>query len=178
MSSITWQSPAVFMLLYYTTFWLFSQISNMVSKNYYSTNKTDAPTYVGASSRSKESGAGIVSLSVYVAREARCRRINLWVWFCASSPPPYQRWMHKLVFSPFSLLSPILGLAFPLIIPLFYLLVNFCLTYSYVIMPVATAAFKLSVLPSIGIFIFLSAISNTSFDIPFASFPIIMTFFL
>ena len=42
----------------------------------------------------------------------------------------------------------------------------------------ATEAFKLSVFPSIGIFIFSSAYSKTSLDTPFASFPITSTFLL
>ena len=43
---------------------------------------------------------------------------------------------------------------------------------------VATEAFKLSVLPNIGIFTLLSANSCTSFETPFASFPITITFLL
>ena len=52
----------------------------------------------------------------------------------------------------------------------------FCLTNSYKITPVATDAFKLSVFPNIGIFIFVSATSTISFDTPFASFPITIAF--
>ena len=44
--------------------------------------------------------------------------------------------------------------------------------------PVATDAFKLSVFPNIGIITLLSEISITSFDTPFASFPIITAVFL
>lgn len=50
------------------------------------------------------------------------------------------------------------------------------LTYSYTIIAVATDAFRLSVFPNIGIFTFVSAISCISFDTPFASFPITITF--
>jgi len=41
----------------------------------------------------------------------------------------------------------------------FSYLFNFCLTYSYITIPAATEAFKLSVLPNIGIIAFSSAIS-------------------
>lgn len=44
-------------------------------------------------------------------------------------------------------------------------------------MPVATDAFRLSVLPSIGIFTNSSDASCNSFDTPFASFPIIIADF-
>ena len=52
------------------------------------------------------------------------------------------------------------------------------LTYSYTIIAVATDAFRLSVFPNIGIFTFVSVISCISFDTPFASFPITITFLL
>ena len=42
----------------------------------------------------------------------------------------------------------------------------------------ATEAFRLSVFPSIGILTLWSAKSCISFDTPFASFPIIITFLL
>ena len=53
-----------------------------------------------------------------------------------------------------------------------------CLIASYNTIPVATAAFKLSVFPRIGIFTFTSDFESTSFDIPLASLPIIIAVLL
>lgn len=55
---------------------------------------------------------------------------------------------------------------------------NFLRFISYKIIPVATAAFKLSVFPDIGILILSSTKSNTFGDTPFASFPIMTALLL
>lgn len=82
---------------------------------------------------------------------------------------------HHILLSPFCFFDVSIIYHIMLYCNYFYQIFS-VLTYSYTIIAVATDAFRLSVFPNIGIFTFVSAISCISFDTPFASFPITITF--